>query len=83
MLLYCILKNIGTANKFLEICQSSNFGEQHQEISRYGECLILFSPELFVISLLPTDVKVKLHRIIILLTVLYGYETWCLRPCPG
>ena len=40
------------------------------------ECLLSFSAESFVCSLLSKNIKSKICRTIILPLVLYGYETW-------
>jgi hypothetical protein len=40
--------------------------------------LLSFGPEYFVIPLLSRNVKVKIHKTIILPVVLYGCETWSL-----
>jgi len=42
------------------------------------ECLLSFSAESFVCSLLSKNIKSKICRTIILPLVLYGYETWSL-----
>jgi len=42
------------------------------------ECLLSFSAEFFVLSLLSKSIKIKIHRTIILPDVFYGCETWSL-----
>jgi hypothetical protein len=40
------------------------------------ECLLSFSAEFFVLSLLSKNIRIKMHRTIILPDVFYGCETW-------
>ena len=40
------------------------------------ECLLSFGAESFVSSMLSKNIKIKIHRNIILSIVLYGCETW-------
>jgi hypothetical protein len=49
-----------------------------EEQTKFGECLLPFSPESYVFCLVSKNVKDKIYKTIILTVVLYGCETWSL-----
>jgi hypothetical protein len=43
---------------------------------KFGECLLLFSPKSFVFPSNIKNLKIKIHKAVILPLVLYGCESW-------
>jgi hypothetical protein len=47
-------------------------------VHKFRECFLLFSSESFVFLPHIKNLKIKIHKTVVLLVVLYGCETWSL-----